>query len=189
MDSTTIKVPTELFATAESSSYAGEYLPEQLEAGPDVYTFAEPLKWNVIVSNTGGALLVSGSIVGTGTTECSRCLDPVQVHLNGEVEGYYLLNEEEYEAEEGAEEEFDLLGPENTIDLVPLFEAALLVDVPLQPLCKEDCAGICPDCGVNLNTESCDCASKREAANKEFEEAKNPFAKLRELDLGSLENN
>ena len=183
MDSTTIHVSQELFAPAESSSFAGVFAPEDLQAGPDTYTFKEPLSWNVLVSNTGGALLVSGTVTGTGVTECARCLEPLDVAINGEVEGYYLLNAEEVEFEEGEDEEFEVLGEDNTIDLVPLLEAAILVDLPLQPLCREDCAGICPDCGVNLNEQSCDCAQKRAQADAEFEEAKNPFAKLKELNL------
>ncbi|MBQ9021943.1 MAG: DUF177 domain-containing protein [Eggerthellaceae bacterium] len=185
MDQTTIQVGPELFAPAESSSYSGEYLPESLSIGPDTYTFAQPLNWNVLVSNTGGALLVAGSVTGVGTTECSRCLEAVEVPLNGEVEAYYLLNAEETELTEDEEDEFEVLGEDNTINLIPLLEAAILVDVPLQPLCREDCKGICPDCGVNLNEQSCDCAEARAKADAEFEEAKNPFAKLKELNLSN----
>ena len=183
MDQTTIQVGPELFAPAESSSFSGEFAPECLTIGPDTYTFARPLNWNVLLSNTGGALLLTGTVTGVGTTECSRCLEPVEVAINGEVEAYYLLNAEEAELDEDEEDEFEVLGEDNTIDLVPLLEAAILVDVPLQPLCKDDCAGICPDCGVNRNVESCDCAQARAEANAAFEEAKNPFAKLRELEL------
>lgn len=189
MDQTTIKVPEGLFASAESSSFAGTYALESLEAGPDIYTFAAPLSWDVLVSNTGGALLVTGSVRGTGQTSCGRCLDPVDVDINGEIEGYFLIEGEETTFEEGEEEEFDILGEDNTIDLIPLIEAAILVELPLMPLCQEDCKGLCPDCGANLNTESCNCAEARAEADAEFEAAKNPFAKLRELDLSSLENN
>ena len=185
MDETTIHVPAELFAPAESSSFSGSFAPESLQAGPDVYTFGQPLAWSVELTNTGGALLVSGTVTGTGTTECARCLESLDVAIEGDVEGYFLLDAEEAEEEEGAGEEFDVLGPENTIDLVPLLEAAILVDLPLQPLCREDCAGICPDCGANLNEFSCECASAREAERAEFEAARNPFSVLKDFDFGS----
>ncbi len=181
MDQTTIKVPSELFAPAESSSFSGLYAPESLQAGPDTYSFSEPLSFNVVVSNTGGALLVAGTVSGSATTDCSRCLEPVEVAIDGEVEGYFLLDGQTPDADEGAEEEFDVLGPDETIDLVPLLDAAVLVDVPLQPLCRPDCAGICPDCGANLNEATCTCAEAREAANAEFEAAKNPFSILKNI--------
>ena len=184
MDQTTIHVPQELFAPAESSLYSGILELESLAAGPDTYTFDKPPAWNVTVSNTGDALLVAGTVTGTAKTACARCLEEVVVDFNGEVEGYFLIDaEEDVEREEGEEEEFELLGPDNTIDLVPLLEGAILVDLPLQPLCREDCKGICPDCGINLNEETCRCAEKREAENAAFEAAKNPFSKLADLDL------
>lgn len=186
LDPTTLHIPNELFAPAESSSFAGVLPLDCLQAGPDAYTFASPLAWNVVVSNTGGALLVAGNITGNGKTACARCLEPLEVAINGEVEGYFLLDAQDAEFEEGEEEEFERLGPENTIDLVPLLEAAVLMDLPLQPLCRDDCAGLCPDCGINLNIERCDCAQKRAAENEEFEAAKNPFSVLKELDLNAL---
>ena len=183
MDSTTIKIPAELFASAESSSYSGVFMPEALHTGPDAYRFEEPLSWSVLVSNTGGALLVSGTVSGQGQTDCSRCLEPIEVPISGEVEGYFLLEDAEAEFEEGAEEEFDVLGEDDTIDLAALLEAAILVDLPLQPLCKSDCSGLCPDCGANLNEGACDCASRRAREDAAAGAAQNPFAKLRELEF------
>ena len=189
MKQTDIKVPAELFALAESSLFEGELDLPVLEIGPDDYRFDAPLSWAVDVTNTGSALLVAGSVTASGTCACARCLEDVHHDFQGEIEGYFLIEGEETTFEEGEEEEFDILGEDNTIDLIPLIEAAILVELPLMPLCQEDCKGLCPDCGANLNTESCNCAEARAEADAEFEAAKNPFAKLRELDLSSLENN
>lgn len=183
MDQNKITVPTELFAVAESSSYAGELDLGELEVGPDVYRFAKPLRWNATVSNTGDALLVAGSIVGQGTTSCGRCLEDVPVDIEGVVQGYYLLHEPEEGELDDEEDDFEVLGEDNVIDMEPLLVSAVIVDLPLMPLCREDCAGICPDCGANLNSESCDCAQERARAQAEFDAQKNPFAKLKELDL------
>lgn len=180
MDSTTIEIPSELFAPAESSSYSGVFDLPELVAGPDVYAFAEPLAWNVIVSNTGDALLVSGTVTGLATTACARCLDPIEVDFQGDIEGYFLIGEAET-PEDMDEDEFERLDDSNTIDLVPLMKAALLVDTPLVPLCRDDCKGICPDCGANLNEGDCGCASKREAERLAEAEAANPFAALKNL--------
>ena len=183
MQPTLIHIPPELFATAESSAYSGTLDMPEFVAGPDTYRFAQPLSWNVMVSNTGEALLVSGTVTGTGTTACGRCLEDVEVDIEGEVEGYFLLQEPDPEDIDEDTEDFEVLGEDHTIDLAPLLVAAIMVDVPLMPLCREDCAGLCPDCGANLNEEHCDCASTREEANEAFEQAKNPFSVLRELDL------
>ncbi|MBS6941064.1 MAG: DUF177 domain-containing protein, partial [Slackia piriformis] len=51
---------------------------------------------------------------------------------------------------------------------------AILVDVPLVPLCADDCKGICPRCGKNLNEGACACVAENEAVGKN-----NPFAALK----------
>lgn len=182
MTSTTIIVPPELFAPAESSSFEGTYRLPVLKAGPDLYDFAEPLTWHVDITNTGDALLVTGTVEGVGRTACARCLEPFDVSIIGDVEGYFLLHQEEpSDEEEFDEEEFSFLNPDNTIDLVPLLQAAILIDLPLVPLCRDDCKGLCPDCGINLNEESCDCAEKRAAVDAADKAAANPFSVLQNL--------
>ena len=185
VQSTRIQIPSELFATAESSTYSGSLDAGQFQAGPDDYYFAQPLEWNVTISNTGDAFLVTGSITGQGTTACGRCLDDVEVSVKGEVEGYFLLEPPEEDDDSTDEADYEVLGDDHIIDLEPLLYAALVMDLPLTPLCREDCAGLCSDCGANLNNEQCDCAEKRQQANDDFEAAKNPFAVLRELDLSN----
>ncbi len=187
MQPTTIVIPPELSAPAESSLFEGSYSLECLKAGPDLYTFDAPLNWNVTVTNTGGALLVAGTVEGAARTSCVRCLEPFDLELTGEIEGYFLLSDEEAPVDDLEEDEFDVMGPDNTIDLIPLMHSALLMDVPLVPLCRDDCKGLCPDCGINLNEGTCDCASKRAAAEEAEEKASNPFSVLKDLDLGEDE--
>ena len=51
---------------------------------------------------------------------------------------------------------FEIVGEQ--IDLVPMVRENLLLDAPLAPLCRPDCAGLCPTCGVDHNDVDCDCA-------------------------------
>ena len=62
MEATRIPIPSELFAPAESSHFEGTYAVPVVKAGPDLYDFAEPLAWQVDVTNTGDALLVTGTV-------------------------------------------------------------------------------------------------------------------------------
>jgi len=50
---------------------------------------------------------------------------------------------------------------EDEIDLLPLVRDTVLLAIPLAPLCRPDCKGLCPDCGANLNTGTCTCAGSR----------------------------
>lgn len=168
-------VPNELFAPAESSYFQGSFELEELIAGPDTYRASEPFVWEITVSNTGDALLISGTIAGTVYTACARCLEEFSLSLKGEIEGYYLLNEGEEAPEEMDEDEFEVLPEDKTIDLEPLFTAALLLELPLVPLCDEACKGLCMQCGANLNEEACGCVQPEE------EPKESPFAVLKDF--------
>jgi len=179
MVQTNIKIPAELFAPAESSRFEGEWEVALLEAGPDDYAFAEPLTWAVDVTNTGDALLVQGVVKGTGTTACARCLEDVVYQIEGQVEGFFLLNEETQAPDDMDDDEFDVLPESHEIDLVPLLTAAVLMDVEDVPLCKDDCLGLCPQCGANLNEGPCACGA--DPALEEFAREANPFSALANL--------
>lgn len=177
-----LEIPDELFAPAESSHFEGIYELPVLKAGPDLYSFAEPLAWQVDVSNTGDALLVTGTVEGVAATSCCRCLETVELSLIGEVEGYFLIGGEKASPEGMAEDEFDVLPEDGKVDLGSLIAAALLLEVPMVPLCDDECKGICLDCGANLNEGECSCAIEP-SEEEDAAYAGNPFAALKGLKL------
>lgn len=176
-----IKIPAELLSTAESSDFEGVIDLPVLQVGPDTYRFSEPVEWNVQVTNTDQALLVTGSARGCAQVECARCLESCQWDFKGVIEGYYLVEGQERPVDDQDEEapgddEFDVLPADHVIDLAPLIAAALMVEAPQQPLCDEDCKGLCPVCGCNLNQETCSCGQDQAVAD--FDRAANPFSVL-----------
>lgn len=172
-----IHVPNELFAPAESSCFSGEYDLKVLDAGPDRYEFQKPCTWQVVVSNTGDAFLVTGTVEGVATTSCARCLESAQFPLAGTVEAYFLQSEEGSVPEDLDDDEFDVLPEDHLIDLAPLLDAALLLELPLIPLCDEDCFGLCSSCGHNLNEGPCACKKDEDVEEKA---ALHPFAALKD---------
>lgn len=80
---------------------------------------------------------------------CRRCLQPITGTLRSEV-----LEVFEAEPTEGE----TLLLDGDRIDLEPLAREAILLELPIAPLCREDCQGLCPTCGIDLNEAGCDCA-------------------------------
>ncbi|MDR1714201.1 MAG: YceD family protein [Coriobacteriales bacterium] len=130
------------------------------------------LAYDLLLSNTGNGILLTGSVSATGTTECSRCLEPASLELTGEVEGYFITNPRDEELEL-ADDEFALVPANGEVDLAPAVSAAAIFELPQVVLCQPDCRGLCPHCGVNLNVASCDCASLLAADH--------PFAALGEL--------
>ncbi|HIY84476.1 YceD family protein [Rubneribacter sp.] len=177
MEPARILVPPELFAPAESSHFEGELDLGVLKAGPDLYDFPSPLAWQADVTNTGGALLLTGTVEGEAKTACARCLDEASFHVIGEMEGYFLLGEGKEAPEDLDDDEFEALPADGAIDVEPLAAAALLLELPLVPLCAEDCKGLCPACGANLNEGSCGCAP----AAEDDDAARNPFSVLKDF--------
>lgn len=166
------KVPEKLFAPAESLHLTGELAKDAVSIGPDTYAFCQPITWEADVTNTGNALLISGTAQGAAECECSRCLEKCTYNLEGEIEAYYLLPHQEEEEDQEGEEEFEMLFEDGVIDLESLIVSSLILDMPVQPLCEDECLGLCPECGANLNTEQCECADSKTV------DPTNPFAVL-----------
>lgn len=176
-DALCFEVPAEMFSPAEFMQLEGTVAVDEFECGPDSYRFAEPLSWRADISNTGDALLVTGRVTGEAHTDCARCLEDAAFEVQGEIEGYFLL--EGADVPEGADEdEFDRLPASHVLDFESLICGAIVFELPLVPLCSEDCKGLCPACGANLNEGPCDCEKETSHELDEFELAKNPFAAL-----------
>ena len=179
MSDARVFIPAELFAPAETSRFEGALRLPCLEAGFDRCRFREPLAWQVDVTNTGEALLVSGTVAGEAETECARCLDGFALPLAGEVEGYFLLDARDESPEDMDDDEFDVLPEDHVIDLEPLLKAALLLELPLVPLCGDDCRGLCPLCGADLNEGLCTC--ERNGEDGEGDAPAGPFSVLKDF--------
>lgn len=177
-----LALPESLFETSAVADYTGKIELPELTMGADVYRFADPLDYHLLITNTGGALLVSGSVSGLAETSCARCLDTMQLPLDAEVEGYFVLPGKDAPLTDDEEAEYDTLEEGNKIDLDALARAALALTVPYIPLCKDDCVGLCPQCGTNLNHGSCDCAAEEPLA------ANNPFAVLKDYPFAASDD-
>jgi len=91
-------------------------------------------------------VLVSGDVQVTVTGECARCLDPLSQGLGVDVQQLYVYTGNEVDADD---DETGRLVDE-MIDLEPLLRDAVVLALPLAPVCRDDCPGLCPDCGARL---------------------------------------
>jgi uncharacterized protein len=92
-------------------------------------------------------VLVTGSAVAPLTGECSRCLDSVASTTEVSFQELYLY--QSAAADEAADDEERFLDGD-LLDLEPAFRDAVVLALPLSPLCREDCPGLCPECGAHL---------------------------------------
>lgn len=119
-----------------------------------------PLIGRIVMLRTSEGVLVEGNLDGAVVVECSRCLRPVTVPVTVALEeefkptvdvlrGAYLHVDEEDAAL--------LIDEHHILDLGEVLRQALLLETPMQVLCRPDCAGFCQSCGQDLNEGSCDC--------------------------------
>jgi uncharacterized protein len=109
---------------------------------------AAPLSVDVWVERIPDGIVIHGTVAGEYETECSRCLTPVRAHFEDPVREMFERNPIEGET-------YPLEGEE--IDLELPVRDTVLLDLPARPLCREDCAGLCPQCGIDRNEADCDC--------------------------------
>jgi uncharacterized protein len=108
----------------------------------------QPLFIEAVLERVPDGVVVQGTVRGFYAAQCSRCLRPVHREVVTAVR-------ELFETEPIEGQTYPLEGEE--IDLELPVRDALLLDLPVAPVCRDDCAGLCPACGTDLNQSSCDC--------------------------------
>lgn len=104
----------------------------------------------VQLESFSGGLRVHGRLGAPWFGLCRRCSAPVTGRLDVTVDERYVDH-----APPGDDEAYPI--EHEMIDLTPLVHDALLLELPLAPLCREDCRGLCPYCGIDRNEATCAC--------------------------------
>jgi uncharacterized protein len=110
----------------------------------------EPVTGQFVLSNLGIGYQFSGSFSARVSQPCVRCLEPVVEDVELDVNETYLLS-----AEEDPDQEDVFALESGILDVSDVVRQNLLIEVTEFPLCKEDCRGLCPECGANLNSTVC----------------------------------
>jgi len=121
-----------------------------------------------LLTNTDGEVRVQGSFNVQMEAECDRCLGRARFPLNTNFDLFYrpmsyIAREEEVEIDEGEAELGFYEG--GGMELEDILREQILLIMPMQRVCSEDCQGICPTCGKNRNETPCDC-KQDSAANR-----------------------
>ncbi|RJP48095.1 MAG: DUF177 domain-containing protein [Anaerolineaceae bacterium] len=121
---------------------------------------------SAIVGRTPQGLLVTGKFEATFGVECVRCLREFDHTVHWEITELYAFKKKSVT-------DSDLILPDDAqIDLAPLIRDYALTEIPISPICKPNCKGLCPTCGQDLNLKDC---GHRDDTND------SPFSALKDL--------
>ena len=149
---------------------AGHLDQDGYALGDHEFSLPDGMDYDVVLTNAGEGVLVTGLLKAHVVGACDRCLEEAAFDVASEVDEYYLFEE--------------LVGDDHTIDLAGALVSALVMETPFVVLCRPDCRGLCPVCGANLNEGDCGHGAAREAAREEDRLMASPFVALSGLDLG-----
>ncbi|HVH31672.1 MAG TPA: DUF177 domain-containing protein [bacterium] len=132
---------------------------EVVDSKTEDLAFDTPVRGQVEVDRTAQTLRLRGQLTTTAHLVCGRCLTPYQQDLAIAVEEEFLVGGSPV-PRDGAlrPEDFVVsLGPDLVLDVTEAVRQHLLLAVPMVPVCRPACRGLCPRCGKNLNEQDCGC--------------------------------
>lgn len=117
------------------------------------YHFDRPLEIEGSISNNGQSLILSAQCSGSMLTQCARCLKDITVPVKFTVDENLAQNDGQL-----SEDTDVILFEDTVIDIDDIIANNFLMNISGKYLCSDDCKGLCPKCGANLNEGSCGCS-------------------------------
>jgi len=144
------------------ADFAHVYQPDELGSFDDRVSLVAPVKVEGKVRLAGTEVFVNGHIESRAQVECDRCLKLIETPVNTDFDLQYITGRA-YESSDVAELTPDEMSVSvfdgETIDVDEIVKEQILLAVPTRMLCRPDCKGICPDCGIDKNTGDCNCGA------------------------------
>ncbi len=147
-------------------TFAYDLSPEELEIKADELAVIGTVRAEGCISNAGDVLLLEAELSAQVRRTCGRCLKEFTAVTKADVlEKFYPASAENIEKDA-------FVYDSDVVDITEPLRESLLLAEPIQALCKEDCKGLCPVCGADLNNGDCGCdrfsVDPRLAALKQF---------------------
>ena len=115
--------------------------PDHLRLDTEIWKFSGPLELAASFQKTDDVVLASVEVSGPTQRICARCREPFSADYRDQFHLDYEVN------------------PSAMLDITEDVRQEILLSYPVRLLCREDCQGLCPQCGVNLNERRCSHAS------------------------------
>jgi uncharacterized protein len=137
-----------------------EALPGEIKPYREDILEVQNVTIDIAIQKAGEEYFCQGKLTGRVRLECARCLAEYVLELEG-VTDFIVCSDTQFNARRTGvidDEDYVLLrGGDLLADITDIVIQTLVLATPMKPICSENCLGLCPDCGVNRNVESCDC--------------------------------
>ena len=139
------------------------YDPQAFTTDADAFKVVEPVAVVADLRKDAQKARLVGRVTTKLELECSRCLEPFTVPIDSKFDVLFLpsgANVGTGEQEVGEEDLGVSFYKDDTIDLGEVLREQFYLALPMKPLCREDCQGLCSICGKNRNRETCSCQNE-----------------------------
>jgi uncharacterized protein len=141
-------------------SLSRRYAPADFALENESFRLAGPVELTGDVRKDAQKVRLKGRLIAALECDCSRCLEQFAVPVDASFDVLLLPSKENTGAAEQEVAEDDLgvsYYKDDVVDLGELMREQFYLALPMKPLCREDCRGLCPVCGINRNRETCSC--------------------------------
>ena len=156
-----MKIPLSRIDTIPRETRFAETVDIVREEASVAVRFPSPVQVDVTYYRSGREIFFHGRLKGEAEAECSRCLEDCGFVVEKSFD--FVLTPDPLPTNKNMELTADEMGLSfytgEDIDLSPFVREQTLLALPLRPLCSENCRGLCPDCGAELNRTTCGCTS------------------------------
>lgn len=115
------------------------------------------VRGELTIDNIESRFLVTGTLTAKGRAECGRCLSDFELSWDVPVEIMVLRD---VDSEEGADDSMVIHQRKGVVDLVEPLRECVILAFPQAPVCRDECKGMCAQCGADLNEMTCDCETE-----------------------------
>ncbi len=138
------------FLLNKNVGYSRNFEFEETQTVVDGDLEVKDLTGTLHATRTGQGVYLRGKLTAEAPAECVRCLDEFPQTLTAEIDELFV-----YPPQEDVEAELTI-SEDAILDLNPILRELIILDIPIQPVCREGCKGLCPVCGENRNEQHCE---------------------------------
>jgi len=147
----------------EKISFSASFDPGLGDFGSDNLRQVGPLDWTASAERAGAEIRINGTLTTTIECPCSRCLEAARIAISKPFDLFFRERDEEMfdedeEVELNEEDTRTAFFTGTKLAIADVLREQVLLALPMKVLCRVDCKGLCPICGMNLNSGTCTCS-------------------------------